>query len=97
MSTNKRTEAFEISIGAPDINLYLALFSLLKTTPLIDTPEKLELSTTYAESLKNFEDIMKETKDEHLTSVYTYYHALFKHELDEFEEYFSDWEANRIY
>ena len=37
-------------------------------------------------------------KGKHVNAkAYEYYHAMFKHELLEFEENFNKWEVNRIY
>jgi hypothetical protein len=50
-------------------------------------PQSYSEALTLFESFKNQQDL----------AVYDYYHALFKHELSEFEENYTKWESNRIY
>lgn len=54
---------------------------------------------TYAEALRVFESYsdMYQSGGEQTGKIYDYYHAMFKHELAEYEENFTKWEVNRIY
>jgi glutamine synthetase len=81
----------DISLAAPDVNLYLALNSML-TSAKSDT--KLDIPNTYAEAVHLFSEMVKESSN---PNVDQYYLKVFEHELKEFEEYYSEWEANRVY
>ncbi|CDW80282.1 UNKNOWN [Stylonychia lemnae] len=87
----KGEQSYEIAISAPDVNLYLALSNLLKTQP--NHEKALKIPRNYEEALGMFE----EYKDNQDSEVYNYYHQLFKHEQNEFNDFFTKWEVNRIY
>lgn len=92
----KKSGDLEISLAAPDANLYLSIFSLLTTQPSVENPETLKIATSYSDALQTFESVMKEAPESQ-EEVYKYYHSLFRHELNEHDDYFSDWESQRIY
>ncbi len=90
---SRKSNSHHLTLAAPDVNLYLAMSSIL-SAQIHDEEKRLELPKSYAEALERFEEL---TKDSKYPLVDKYYLKVFEHELKEHEEYFSDWEATRIY
>lgn len=74
---------------APDLNLYLAIASLLGTQQL---EKQIEENLSYSGSLESFN-----IRDDDNKTLDTYYRDIYAHEHKEFEENFTEWETNRIY
>jgi len=88
----KKGGVTEIAFAAPDVNLYLALQSILLSKANPD--KELKVPKTFSEALTLFENTEKDSVNQ---VAYAYYKALFQHELAEYEDNFSKWEINRIY
>ena len=64
---------------------------------VLTTPKsegKLELPKSFAEAVHNYTEMVKDSKN---PLVDNYYLKVFEHELKEFEDNYSDWEATRVY
>lgn len=59
-------------MAAPDVNLYMALFNLLTSPPVLDMA--FDVHTSYAQALETFEEsLIKDSPLEH-KDILTYYH-----------------------